>query len=167
MARGNVVVISPELMAQVEAEARGSTRRRKNFNFHTSDADNPHRFLNVLVKGSYVQPHRHRDPGKAESFVILSGRVAVFLFDDRGAVTGCYVIGENPSMGVGIDLLPGVWHCVTALTEVAACFEVKPGPWDPATDKEFAPWAPAEGDPESAAYLANLVGKTRETGMLE
>jgi hypothetical protein len=44
-----------------------------------------------------------------------------------------------------------------ALTPHAVCYEVKPGPWNPASDKEFAVWAPDEGRPEAAAYLAGLI----------
>jgi hypothetical protein len=31
---------------------------------------------------------------------------------------------------------------------------VKQGPYDPATASEFAPWAPAEGEPGVARFLA-------------
>jgi len=37
------------------------------------------------------------------------------------------------------------------------CYEVKPGPYLQANDKEFAPWAPREGDPDAARYLEELV----------
>jgi hypothetical protein len=46
---------------------------------------------------------------------------------------------------------------VAALSETAVCFEVKAGPYDAATDKEFAPWAPREGDPSAPEYLAKLL----------
>ncbi|MCZ7678049.1 MAG: hypothetical protein M5U28_04420 [Sandaracinaceae bacterium] len=36
-------------------------------------------------------------------------------------------------------------------------YEVKPGPWDPATDKEMAPWAPPEGDPRAAELVRALL----------
>jgi cupin fold WbuC family metalloprotein len=58
-----------------------------NYNFHQSAEENPHRFLNVLLKGTYVRPHRHLTPPKAESFLILEGVIEVFLFDDAGVVT--------------------------------------------------------------------------------
>ena len=41
-------------------------------------------------------------------------------------------------------------------------FEVKPGPYDAATDKEFAPWAPPEGDPRAHAYLIQLEDQFRQ-----
>ena len=56
----------------------------------------------------------------------------------------------------GADVAPGVWHTVIALTERVICFEVKPGPWEPATDKEFAAWSPTGGSPYCAAYVETL-----------
>lgn len=35
-------------------------------------------------------------------------------------------------------------------------FEVKPGPYDPASDKDFATWAPPEYSPPAPAYLAEI-----------
>jgi cupin fold WbuC family metalloprotein len=92
---------------------------------------------------------------KPESFVVLQGELALFVFDDVGQVTERHVLGRDGLLG--IDLAPGLWHTVAAVTETAVCFEVKAGPYDAATDKEFAPWAPREGDPEAPAYLARLL----------
>lgn len=136
--------------------AKRSPRLRLNHNFHLDAEDNPHRFLNVFVRGTYVPPHRHRDPPKAESFVVLRGQVVVMTFDDDGEITGTHVLGDGDHP-TGVDLLPGVWHTITALSDHAVCFEVKPGPYDPSDDKELAPWAPPEGDPEAPAYLAELM----------
>jgi len=58
---------------------------------------------------------------------------------------------------MGIDIAPGIWHTAAALSDHAICFEVKPGPYVQAVDKEFAPWAPREGDPRSAGYLETLL----------
>jgi hypothetical protein len=43
------------------------------------------------------------------------------------------------------------------LSEHVVCFEVGPGPYSAATDKDFAPWAPREGDAGAAAYLDALM----------
>jgi cupin fold WbuC family metalloprotein len=88
---------------------------------------------------------------------MLEGRMAVFLFDDQGTVERSIVIGGGSEMTRGVDLPPGLWHTVAALTQHAICYEVKPGPWNPGTDKEFAAWAPEEGSPEAADYLSRLV----------
>jgi cupin fold WbuC family metalloprotein len=159
--------LSRERIDETVERARQSPRRRINHNFHSGPEDNPHRFLNVFLRHSYVTPHRHLDPPKSETFLVLEGLMAAVLFDDSGAVTGRYLLGPAPPAdgafpgfayrGWAIDLDPGVWHTVTAVSEVAVCFEVKPGPWVPATDKTFAAWAPREGDAGAAGYLERLL----------
>lgn len=149
-----VQLIDDALLARTIERARGAARQRTNHNFHQGPEDNPHRFLNAWVRGTYAAPHRHLSPPKAESFIVLQGEVAVFLFDDAGTVVARHRLGRDL---LGIDLAPGVWHTLAPVTEVAVCFEVKPGPYDAATDKEFAPWAPLEGSPEAPAYLERLL----------
>jgi hypothetical protein len=46
---------------------------------------------------------------------------------------------------------------MAVLTPHVVCFEVKPGPYSAANDKDFAPWAPREGDPRAGVYLDRLV----------
>jgi cupin fold WbuC family metalloprotein len=150
----NIQTLNRALFDDLITRAKQSPRLRINHNFHASMEDNPHRFLNVMVKGTYVAPHRHLDPPKAESFLTLDGAVAFFVFDDAGNIVRAEIIGKDP---MGIDLAPGVWHTMTPLSEHAICYEVKPGPYSAANDKDFAPWAPREGDPRVPAYLDNLV----------
>jgi cupin fold WbuC family metalloprotein len=130
-----------------------SPRRRTNHNFHTSMEENPHRFLNVMIRGAYIAPHRHLNPPKAESFLVLEGELAFFTFNDAGAIVSTHVLGRD---AIGIDVQPGIWHTATVLSPHVVCYEVKPGPYSVLTDKEFAPWAPLEGDPGVPAYLTML-----------
>jgi cupin fold WbuC family metalloprotein len=127
-----------------------------NYNFHSSMEDNPHRFLNVLLRGTYIQPHRHQNPPKAESFLVLQGEAVLFLFAEDGKVIRRHTLGPQAE-AVGIDIPPGVWHSLAVLSEHVICFEVKPGPYTQAADKEFAAWAPREGDPGAQAYLEGLL----------
>jgi cupin fold WbuC family metalloprotein len=163
-----VQLLTDSLIESVLEKAKNSPRLRMNHNFHTGPADNPHRFLNVFTYGTYVAPHRHKDPPKAESFIVLDGYVAVFLFKDDGTVDDTLILGSGPlpeklpksarkAVARGIDLAPGIWHSIAALTPHAVCYEVKPGPWDPLTDKEPAPWAPSEGSATASEYLGNLL----------
>ncbi len=108
--------------------------------------DNPHRFLNVMIRGTYIAPHRHGDPPKSESFIVLEGELAFFTFDDDGQITSTHILGRD-AVGVRVDIQPGVWHTIAVLSEHVVCFEVKPGPYSAANDKDFAPWAPREGAP--------------------
>jgi cupin fold WbuC family metalloprotein len=151
----DVQLISTTLFEAVGDAAAASPRLRMNHNFHAGAGDNPHRLLNVLVAGTYIQPHRHLHPPKAESFLVLEGAADVFVFDDAGTVTARYRLGSDGLWGV--DLPAGTWHTILPRSARAVCYEVKPGPWDPGTDKEFADWAPAEGDPAAAEYVQRLL----------
>lgn len=153
-------LIDEALIEATLARARTSPRLRANHNLHASDTDTFHRFLNAWVGGSYCAPHRHRKIPKPEVFLMLRGRLACFIFDDEGRVTQNVVLGEGGVLG--IDIAAGLWHTILPVTAEAVCLEMKPGPWDPKTDKEFAPWAPLEGDPASVAYAERLLTAVRQ-----
>jgi cupin fold WbuC family metalloprotein len=155
-----IQLIDAPLIDAVTERARKSPRLRTNHNFHRDHADNPHRFLNALTRGTYCAPHRHLEPPKSETFLVLRGEVVVFLFDDRGRVSARHLLGRAGLFG--IDIAPGAWHSIAAQSDSAVCFEVKPGPYEASADKEFAPWAPREGDARASAYLAELLAGTHE-----
>jgi len=137
-------------------EATFSPRRRKNFNLHEL-SDVVQRFVNAMLPWSYVRPHRHVTPLKTETFVLLKGRVWVILFDDEGHMTDA-ILMDGKRVWI-VDVPPGSWHTLIPVT-TSLTFEVKPGPYDPATDKEFASWAPAEGE-GSVDLLRSWVQKAR------
>lgn len=149
-----IQLLDSALFTTLIERARQSPRLRTNHNFHASMEDNPHRFLNVMIRGTYIAPHRHLDPPKAESFLVLEGEIGFFTFDDAGVVASRHVLGRD---AMGVDIVPGVWHTMMPLTPHAICYEVKPGPYLASNDKDFAPWAPREGDPRVPAYLESLV----------
>jgi cupin fold WbuC family metalloprotein len=154
-----IQLIDAALFESLIHRARNSPRLRTNHNFHAGMEENPHRFLNVMIQGTYIAPHRHLDPPKAEAFLVLAGEIAFFTFDDSGRIATTHIIGRDT---VGIDIQPGLWHTMIPVTPHAVCYEVKPGPYSAANDKDFAPWAPREGDPGVPGYLeflrSNLAG---------
>ena len=149
-----IQLLRSALFDELIERAKRSPRLRTNHNFHTSMEENPHRFLNVLTRGTYIAPHRHLDPPKSESFLILLGEIVFFTFKDNGEIETVNVLGADP---IGIDIQPGIWHTLAVTSDHAVCFEVKPGPYSAATDKDFAPWAPREGEPKASEYLKNLL----------
>jgi cupin fold WbuC family metalloprotein len=153
--REPIQLITTALLESTLERARNTARLRTNHNFHAGDADNPHRFLNALIRGTYVTPHRHITPPKHESFLVLTGKVAFFVFDENGNVSNCYHLGEAGLLGV--DLAPGIWHSMAALSDAAVIYEVKAGPYVPVSDKDFAPFAPREGDEQATSYLKGLM----------
>jgi cupin fold WbuC family metalloprotein len=151
----NVSLISNSLIKGVIQKAKDSDRLRMNYNFHQLE-ETYQRFLNVLCRGTYVRPHRHLDPPKAETFLILKGKLIFIIFNDDGTIQNHFLLnsdGEN----YGIDIQPGVWHSVICLSDIVVCFEGKHGPYNPANDKDFAIWAPDEKSPEKQIYMQNLI----------
>jgi cupin fold WbuC family metalloprotein len=140
-------LINQALFDSVSEKALHSERKRSNFNFHEL-SEVYQRFLNVLTKGTYVQPHRHKQPAKPESFIALQGELGFLLFDDDGKIIEKFLI-SSPGPIYGIDLQPGVWHSLVCLSDVCVCFEGKSGPYNPTTDKEFANFSYPEGSKEA------------------
>ena len=155
-------VVDAALLAAKAADARGNPRLRDMHRFHAADAENPHRMVNSLQPGSYVRPHRHLSPAKSEAFVLLAGSLGHVVFADDGSFAAADCVMLDRERGVlAIDVRPGLWHAVFALSPDTAVFEIKPGPYAPLDDKDFAPFAPAEGTSGAAAYLAALEDRFR------
>ena len=144
-----------EAFDALTAAAQASARRRVNRNFHPGDAHPAHRFLNAVEPDSYIRPHRHADARKDETFVVLRGAFGVVLFDESGNVLSSVVIRAGGEL-VGAHVPAGVYHALVALEPGSIFFEVKAGPYDVRTDKQWGAWAPAENDARAASYLAEL-----------
>jgi cupin fold WbuC family metalloprotein len=151
-------VIDSNLLDDVSGEARNSLRLRKNRNIHARDDAPAQRLLNAIEPGSYVAPHRHLDPAKDETIVVLRGRFGVVIFDDAGKVTQTQIIEAADANGkaCGVDIPHGTWHSVVSLQPGSVFFEAKAGPYSPFTPEEKAPWAPVENSPGAVEYLAGL-----------
>lgn len=150
-----ITLIDNALLDQLCAEAAASPRRRKNRNFHPTDEHPGHRLLNAMQPDSYIPPHRHLDPNKDETFVVLRGLLGLILFDDRGTIVRSVKVGAGGA-AIGVDIAHGAWHSAVALEPDTVFLEAKAGPYLPFTDAERAPWAPAENTAQAAAYLARL-----------
>lgn len=149
-------LIDAALFDEVTGEARQSPRRRRNRNFHRDDAQPGHRLLNAIEPGSYIMPHRHLDPDKDETMVVLRGALGLVVFDDSGGVVQALRLTAGGSL-LGVDIPHGIWHTVFALESGTVFLEAKAGPYLPLTPEEKAPWAPAEDDPAAPAFLARLM----------
>jgi cupin fold WbuC family metalloprotein len=108
--------------------------------------------LNALQPYSYIQPHRHVHPPKAESVIVLQGALLCFLFSPAGQVEKVHTLAAG-SAYFGVDSEPGVFHTFLALVKDTVIFEAKPGPYEQSSDKDSASWAPPEGAPETKAYM--------------
>lgn len=150
-----ITLIDDTLLDAVCAEAAASPRRRKNRNFHPRDDHPGHRLLNALMADSYIPPHRHLDPNKDETYVVLRGMIGLVVFDDSGTVLRTAKIGAG-GVAIGVDVAHGTWHTAVALEDGTVFLEAKAGPYLPLTPDERAPWAPEENSPDADSYLEGL-----------
>lgn len=142
--------ITGALLAELDVKAAASPRLRAHHNLHEALTAPVQRLAIKLRRGTYIRPHRH--PQRWELGLVLQGRIELVLFDDAGCVSERVTM--TPVHGtVAVELPPNAWHSYVCVSDAAAFFEVKEGPYDPALS-EFAAWAPAEGDEGVAAFLA-------------
>jgi cupin fold WbuC family metalloprotein len=122
-----ITLIDDALLDAVCAEAAASPRRRKNRNFHPRDDHPGHRLLNALMADTYIPPHRHLDPNKDETYVVLRGRLGLVEFDDAGAVMRTLKVGAGGA-AIGVDVAHGTWHTAVALEDETVFLEAKARP---------------------------------------
>jgi cupin fold WbuC family metalloprotein len=150
--------IDREMLSRLVKQARSAPRMRKNLNFHRVSDDPMHRMLHAMEPETYVQPHKHENPDKREAFIILTGRVAAVQYTEKGEVCDFMILDPGRG-GFGVEIAPRTWHSLICLESGSVVYEVKDGPWDPADDKFFAPWAPKEGDAACLQYNRMILEK--------
>jgi cupin fold WbuC family metalloprotein len=148
-------IIDLAMLDTLSSEAVQSPRLRKNRNFHRSLGASCNRLLNGTEPDSYIRPHRHLDSEKDESIVILRGRLGVIGFDDNGFIMQkTLLVPGGDALAVNIPW--GVFHTVVSMEKGTVFFETKAGPYEPISEEESAPWAPAEGSAHATTYLESL-----------
>ncbi len=151
-------IINEVLLDETTGRAKQSPRLRMNYNFHEHLDDPVNRLLNALEPGTYIRPHRHLNPGKDEIFLLLRGRIAVFLFDNEGKITETQIL--DPPKGVyGAEIKAGTWHSLLVLESGSVIYEIKEGPFTPLAPENFAPWSPAPEDTERVKKYMELLEK--------
>lgn len=154
---GPVTVLNRPLLAAAIQASRQSPRRRIILPLHKDNSAALQRMFNVVQPRSYLRPHRHATPPKAENLLLWQGAMAFFEFSEQGELRRRWILrASGPDFGVDIE--PGVFHTFVALEPDTIVFETKSGPYEPIQDKDFAGWAPAEGTPEADVYLDYLYG---------
>ena len=101
--------------------ARGAPRLRRNANFHLSESEPANRLLNAIEPGSYIRPHRHLDPNKDETMVVVRGSLGMLWFRDDGVVAGQALL--SPGGNCVVNIPHGCWHTLVALESGTVFFE--------------------------------------------
>ena len=91
-----------------------------------------------------------------ESVCLLNGHLEILIFNSEGAIGERHQLTADAPL---IDIEPRTWHAMIVLAPDTVVFETKQGPYDPDTDKTYAPWAPEEDAPEVGDFLARLAAE--------
>jgi cupin fold WbuC family metalloprotein len=138
--------LTQELLDEVAANSRRTSRLRQNYNFHDL-SEKVQRFVNLLQPGTYVRPHRHLRPDAVngfEFFVVIQGELGIIILnEDRQIIHKERVSAAGPTRA--IELPEGTIHTLVALAADTAILEFKEGPYHPSSDKDFLTDFPAEG----------------------
>ena len=153
-----MIRIDQTLAKTTSVRAAASPRRRKNFNFHREPSDTLQRLLNAIEPFSYIQPHKHEDPDKREVFFILTGRMLVVEYNDAGEITDHVILDQNTG-NYAVEIPERTWHSIISLEPGSVSYEFKDGPYNPIDDKNFASWAPKEGDPDTRTFILDILNK--------
>jgi cupin fold WbuC family metalloprotein len=143
--------IDQALFDAVARQAQQAPRLRRNHNLH-QESEVVQRFLNVLQPGTYVRPHRHlrEQPGTGfECFLVLQGAIGLLLLDGHGTVLESLLLQADGPLR-GIELAEGQFHTLVALRPDSVMFELKQGPYQPSSDKDFLVQFPSEGTAAAA-----------------
>lgn len=112
--------------------------------------------LNFMQRGSYARPHCHPAPENIETVVAINGSVGCLIFDASGAVLSAHRLDAGNPASCVVDIERGIWHTLVPLADDSVILEIKRGPYNAATDKTFAAWAPEEGSTAALEYLRQL-----------
>jgi len=153
-----MIKLTDDLINDLSKKAKEAARGRTNYNFHKSYDDAIQRMLNAAEPGTYIRPHKHENPDKTEIFIILRGSVVMVEFDDSGRPIDHVIL--DPQKGAkAVEVAPRKWHSFITLKTGSVLYEVKDGPYTQMTDKNFAPWAPAEGTKEALEFNERILRK--------
>ncbi len=144
--------LDQSLFAEMADKAAQSPRGRQHHNFH--EMEEPcHRMLVGLQPETYIPPHRHQAADKAETLIVLQGKLGLLIFNEAGGVVDKRILQAGGDC-LGVDVPPGTFHGLVVLERDSLMFECKAGPYRPVSEGDVATWAPREGEPEVAAYQA-------------
>jgi len=149
----DVFALNEVILSKGKSASRKSSRLRMIQPVQRTQTAKVQRLLNFLQPGTYIRPHCHPLEQATESVCLLNGHLEVLIFNPEGSIHTRHHLTPTSSL---IDIEPRVWHGMIVHEPDTVIFEVKKGPYNPATDKEFASWSTEEDSPEVKDFLARL-----------
>lgn len=162
--QGAVFVLDETMVRLGIRASRESPRRRIMLPMQRSTDEGVQRLVNFLQPGSYIRPHVHPKPECVENIAVLAGAIVFLTFAEDGTITSAHRLAAGNPASCMVDIEQGVWHTLVPLADDTVVLEIKRGPYDAVTDKQFAAWSPAEGSPDADAWLREMARRFGEGG---
>ena len=158
----NWTVIDHALIQQKIEDAKKNLRNRKFDNFQLPTRQRytacSTQFNREVIYGRTATwiPQKMRPcfPPKGSAGFVIFGA-------EQGLSEKEFVLLDLERGTYGIDIRTGVWHFLFTLESDTVLYEVKPGPYMPLSDKDFAPWLPPDSSPDAADFLIRLEDEFR------
>ena len=129
------MIITNDILDELNEKAKASPRLRMNLDLRDSDSDGSQRMLNAIERGSLLPIHRHQK--SSEIMVCLKGKLRVEYFDELERIcTDSFIIEPNGT-NVAVSIPIGQWHTVHALESGTCILEMKNGGYEPISDVDI------------------------------
>jgi len=135
--------------------AEASLRQRATQSLKPGEYPGIRLLANALMPDTYIQPHKHNWEGGDEIWQVLEGEILPIEFDERGEIRKESKLIVSSQSNPIVIMGERTFHTLL-VRKPTVILEITKGPYNPATYKDFAEWAPAEDTPEVKEYLAGL-----------
>ena len=146
----SLVVLRLEDFTDLLQKSLSSPRRRAAKGLRAPE-DPVQILVNCLQPGTCLMPHRHT--GRPETRYVIDGMIALLRFNDQGDVLE-FVLADT---GTVVTTPAGEWEMMVAMKANTTILDIITGPYNPATHKENAPFAPEENDQEAAQEYLKII----------
>lgn len=136
----NIVTINNSDVIMLKQNVAASADKRIRICTHQQPEDGLHEMLIVLLKGTYVRPHKHVN--KSESFHIIEGLLDVIIFDDTGKIIDIITMGDFSSgKNFFYRLSTALFHTIFLRSDSVTFHETTNGPFQK-ENTIYPEWAP-------------------------
>ena len=149
------VGVGKALINELKEISVGSGNQNVRFCLHESPDALFHDMLILEHKGKYYRPHKHLTKG--ESFHIIEGSMAIFIFDEKGNIIDNCLLNTANNLIYRLEI--NMFHAIMPLSDLVIYHESKLGPFLSEGDSIYPSWAPVGDSPkQTAEYQDRLQG---------
>lgn len=156
--RREPIRVDRALIAELKAAAAALGHRNIRLCLHADSAATFQQMMILEYYGRYLRPHKHLD--KEESYHVIEGSMAAFIFDENGIVQDACTLSADDTFLYRVGT--GMYHAVMPLSDLVIYHECKPGPFIREGDSIWPDWAPDSRDEAAAkAFIDRLMQALR------